>query len=256
MDEEKHEGLHIKGNLIAGVITIIPILVVWLVVTFVFDVLFRVGAPLERALLDLVSDVAPSAEPLLNNSAFEWFVAITVALLVIYSIGAFATNVVGDRLIAGFERFIERIPGVQLVYSASKKLIAALQPPPGSKTARIVLFDFPYKGVKVIGLVMKTFKDSQTGEETAVIYVPTAPNPTSGYLEIVPVKSLVSTDMTMDEAMTMIISGGAITPDRLSLADAFQNPASPAPGQIPSGSEPADALSAGIAPVAPEKTDS
>jgi uncharacterized membrane protein len=52
-----------------------------------------------------------------------------------------------------------------------------------------------------------------TGRELAAVYVPTTPNPTSGYLEIVPVEHLVSTDWTMDEAMTFIVSGGAIAPD-------------------------------------------
>ena len=233
MSKKKHDGLHLKANLIAGVLTIIPILVVWLVLSFVFEVLFRVGAPMERALIDAVTRVAPSAQQILTNPLFEWFVAITVALLAIYAIGAAASHVVGDRLIAFFESLIDRIPGVQTVYSASKKLIGVLQQKPGGGAARIVLFDFPYPGVKVIGLVMRTFTDSNTGEEIAIVYVPTTPNPTSGYLEMVPVKKLVPTDMTMEDAMTMIVSGGAITPDNFSISPGdktpadIKNPASP-----------------------------
>ncbi len=225
MSKKKQDGLHLKANLIAGVLTIIPILVVWLVLSFVFEVLFRVGAPMERALIDAVTRVIPSAEPILTNPFFEWFVAITVALLAIYAIGAAASHVVGDRLIALFESLIDRIPGVQTVYSASKKLIGVLQQKPGGGAARIVLFDFPYPGVKVIGLVMRTFTDANTGEEIAIVYVPTTPNPTSGYLEMVPVTKLVPTDMTMEDAMTMIVSGGAITPDNFSLSPGDKNPA-------------------------------
>ena len=224
MSKKKHEGLHLKANLIAGVLTIIPILVVWVVLSFVLEVLFRVGAPMERALIDAVRRVAPLAEPILTNQLFEWFVAIIVALLLIYTIGATASHVVGNRLIAFFERLIERIPGVQTVYSASKKLIGVLQQKPGGGAARIVLFDFPYPGVKVIGLVMRTFTDSKTHEEIAIVYVPTTPNPTSGYLEMVPVKNLVSTKMTMEDAMTMIVSGGAITPDNFSISPEDENP--------------------------------
>jgi uncharacterized membrane protein len=233
LNKIKHDGLRLKANLIAGVLTIIPILVVWIVLSFVFEVLFRVGEPMERALVEAITRIAPSAEPILTNSLFEWFVAIIVALLLIYSIGAFASHVVGDRLIAMFERLIDRIPGVQTVYSASKKLIGVLQQKPGGGAARIVLFDFPYKGVKVIGLVMRTITDAKTGENIAIVYVPTTPNPTSGYLEMVPVKDLVSTDMTMEDAMTMIISGGAITPENFSLSRdetkpvEIVNPASP-----------------------------
>ncbi len=234
MSDKKPGRLHIRGHLIAGVLTLIPILVVWFVLEFLLALLFRFGAPLERALVDTISRVAPAAAPILTNSVFEWCVAVIVALLLIYAIGAAASHVVGTRLLALFERLIARIPLVQTIYSASKKLIAALQPQPGSGNARIVLIDFPYPGMKVVGLVMKTLKDANTGEELAVVYVPTAPNPTSGYLEVVPLKDLVSTDLTMDQAMTMVVSGGAITPDNFSMTDRgapLSSPDSPAPPQ-------------------------
>jgi len=205
--------------MIAGVLTIIPVLVVWLVLNFVFDILFRVGEPAERALIAFVAQRIPGAAPILTTSIFEWFVAVVTALLLIYAIGAAASHVVGTRLIALMEGLIERIPGVQTVYSASKSLIGVLQQQPGGEGARVVLLDFPYPGVKVIGLVMRTFTDTATGEEIAAVYVPTTPNPTSGYLELVPAKMLTSTDMTMEQAMTMIISGGAITPDRLRMSE-------------------------------------
>jgi uncharacterized membrane protein len=67
---------------------------------------------------------------------------------------------------------------------------------------------------------MRTFNDSQTGEELAAVYVPTALNPTSGFLEIVPVAKLVASDIPTDQAMTMIISSGAVMPERFSLGSA------------------------------------
>jgi uncharacterized membrane protein len=235
LGEKKHGGIHLRGNLIAGVLTIIPILVVFVVLAFVLEVLFRVGTPLERALTDAITRALPAAEPILTNPLFEWFVAIVVALLLIYTIGATASHVLGNRLLLIFERLIDQIPIVQTVYSASKKLLGLLQHPPASGAARVVLFDFPYPGVKVIGVVMRTFTDSNTGEEIAIVYVPTTPNPTSGYLEMAPVKNLVQTNMTMEDAITMIVSGGAITPDDFSLSPgpngptAVKNPISPDP---------------------------
>ena len=156
-------------------------------------------------------------------------------------------DVVGNRLIVFFERLIDRIPIVQTVYSASKKLLGLLQRPPGGGAARVVLFDFPYPGVKVIGVVMRTFTDSNTGEEIAIVYVPTTPNPTSGYLEMAPIKNLVATNMTMEDAITMIVSGGAITPKDFSLSPgpngptAVENPSSPdvtTPATDPAADEP------------------
>ena len=139
-----------------------------------------------------------------------------VALLALYSIGAIASRVIGVRLIGYFEGLIERIPFVQTIYSATKKLVTVLQQKPDG-TARVVLIEFPHAGMRAIGLVMRVMKDSVTGEDLAAVYVPTTPNPTSGYLEIVAVKDMVPTDMTMDQAMTMIISGGAISPSSMTM---------------------------------------
>jgi len=80
--------------------------------------------------------------------------------------------------------------------------------------------------MKTVGLVTRTFSDAVTGRELAAVYVPTTPNPTSGYLEIVPVDKLTSTDWDLDEAMTFIISGGAIAPDQIYYEQS-------APGRLP-----------------------
>jgi uncharacterized membrane protein len=72
--------------------------------------------------------------------------------------------------------------------------------------------------MKTIGLVTRVFPDSKTGEELAAVYVPTAFNPTCGFMQIVPMSSLLPTSMTMDQAMTMIVSGGAMGPDEISIA--------------------------------------
>lgn len=231
LNKNKHGGLHVKANLIAGILATIPILVVWFVLDFILAILFRVGAPTQGALTDTIGRVLPSVAPILTNPYFEWFVAIAVALLLLYTIGEAASHVFGNRLIAMFERLIDRIPGVQTVYSAVKMLVAALQKQPGSGAARIVLFDFPYPGVKVIGIVTRTMRDAHTGEEIAFVYLPTTPNPTSGFLEIVQVKNLILTDMTMDQAMTLIVSGGAITPEDFSMFP-------PAPGPVENSPSP------------------
>jgi len=78
-----------------------------------------------------------------------------------------------------------------------------------------VLIAFPSPEMKTVGFVTKIMKDQASGKELAAVYVPTTPNPTSGYLEIVPIENLISTDWTVEEAMTFIISGGAIAPDSI-----------------------------------------
>jgi uncharacterized membrane protein len=69
--------------------------------------------------------------------------------------------------------------------------------------------------MKSVGFVTRVLRDEATGAELAAVYVPTTPNPTSGYLEVVPMEKLIPTDWTVDQAMTFIISGGAVSPDRI-----------------------------------------
>jgi len=224
LSEHRLSTRTIRAKLIAGVLTVIPLLVVWIVLNFVFAILFAVGSPVATGFTMFITDRFPTADPILTNSVFQWVVAIICALLLLYTIGSIASRVVGKKVIELIETLIARIPFVQTVYSASKKLIVMLQQKPGD-AARIVLIDYPHPGMKTIGLVTRVFEDSKTGEELAAVYVPTAFNPTAGFMEIVPLSSLLPTSMTMDQAMTMIVSGGAMGPEQLSIAPKERSPA-------------------------------
>ena len=224
MSEHKLSSRTIRAKLIAGVLTVIPLLVVWLVLDFVFAILFAVGSPVAAGFTMFITDNFPTADPILTNPAFQWLVAIVCALVLLYSIGSIASRVIGKKVIELIETLIARIPFVQTIYSASKKLMTMLQQKPG-QAARIVLIDYPHPGMKTIGLVTRTFEDSRTGQELAAVYVPTAFNPTAGFLQIVPMSSLLPTSMTMDQAMTMIVSAGAMGPEQLSIAPKERPPA-------------------------------
>ena len=218
----------IRANLLAGILTVIPLLVVWIVLDFVFSILFAVGSPVVSGLTMFFSDRFSDADPIITNPAFQWVVAIICALLLLYVIGSIASRVVGKKVIELIETLIARIPFVQTVYSASKKLIVMLQQKP-EDAARVVWINYPHPGLKTIGLVTRVFEDARTGEELAAVYVPTAFNPTAGFLQIVAMNTLVPTSMTMDQAMTMLVSGGAVGPDQLSIAPIAPMSRTPAP---------------------------
>lgn len=209
-------SFNVRGNLIAGLLTIMPLVAVWLVFDFLLGVLFEAGRPLAQAFASFAENWMPQLKPILGNYDVQWLTAVLGALFVLYVIGAVTSRVVGRRLVEFFEGIIVRIPLVETIYSAAKKLVGVLQHRPNG-SARVVLTEFPHPGVRAVGLVMRTFRDSTTGEELAAVLVPTAPNPTTGYLQIVPASRLTPTDMSVDQAMTMIISGGTTAPDRLTL---------------------------------------
>lgn len=206
--------LRIKRYLITGLLTVIPLWVTWVVFKFVLSLLAGIGAPLVAALLGSFSQRSSQAEAALNNGAALFVLALLLTLLVLYAIGWLANRVIGQRLIDGFDALLARIPLVQTIYGGTKKLMAVLQQKP-SGVQRVVLIDFPRQGMKVVGFVTRVMIEEGTGREMAAVYIPTTPNPTGGYLEVVPVDELTPTDWTMDQAMAFIISGGAVAPDTL-----------------------------------------
>jgi uncharacterized membrane protein len=200
--------------LLTGILTVIPIWITWWVFQFFLAQLSDVGRPWVRAVAGLVRPYAPGLSERLLAPWFHFALAVLLTLAALYALGWLTTHVVGSRIIAQFDAFMDRIPLVQKIYGASKKLVTALQQKPDS-VQRVVLVEFPSRDMKAVGLVMRTMIDSDSGEPLVAVYIPTTPNPTSGYLEILPLKRVVATDWSVDEAISFIISGGATGPDRV-----------------------------------------
>jgi len=211
--QQSHTFLgRVQRNLIAGIFTAIPLWITWLIFEFFVRQLSTVGKPWVQAIARPLQDQWPNLARWIQEPWFQSTLSVLLTLLGLYTLGWAATQVIGRKFIALFDAIMQRIPFVQKVYGATKQLISAIQQQPEG-TNRVVLIDFPSPEMKAVGFVMRTFKDDNSGEELAAVYVPTTPNPTSGYLEIVPIDRVVPTDWTMDEAMTFIISGGAVAPD-------------------------------------------
>ncbi len=205
-----------QKNLIAGLLAIIPLVVVWLVFRFLFETLSSFGRPLADSFTDFLRLHVPAVAPVIADGRVRWVTALLLSLLILYCLGAVTNRVLGQRVWAIFEGLINRIPLVQTVYSAARKLVDVLRTKPDN-SQRVVLIDFPHEGAKTIGFVMRTFTDAITGEDVAAVYVPTAVNPTTGYLQLLPVAKLVPSDMPADQAMAMVISAGAVMPERMTL---------------------------------------
>ncbi len=210
-------SLHLQRFLLTGLLTIIPLWVTWLVFSFILQFLAGLGAPVIEALLATVSRLSPTLFHSLNPAWLNPLLALLAllfTLLSLYAIGWFAQRVIGKRLLAAFDRLISKIPLVRTIYDGTKKLTTVMQQKP-SGIQRVVLIDFPMRGMKAVGFVTRVLREQGSHREMAAVYVPTTPNPTSGYLEVVPVDELVPTDWTMDQAMAFIISGGAVAPETL-----------------------------------------
>jgi len=206
-------GLRLRRYLITGVITIIPVWITWAAFQFVGKQLVELGAPVVDQILHALVPHVPGLVELFSLSWFKPTLALVVILSSLCLLGWLVTLVIGRQIISVIDRIIARIPLVHSVYGSIKTLVNALQTKPDG-TQRVVLINFPSDSMKTVGLVTRVMNDS-SGRPLAAVYVPTTPNPTSGYLEIVPVDDLVPLDWSIEEAMSFIISGGAVAPETI-----------------------------------------
>jgi len=205
--------LHLQRYLITGLLTFIPLWLTWVVFAFIFSFLSRFGAPIVSGLFAGLSSVFPGSAAWLSQVWLQSIIAFVATVVALYLVGWAADRVFGQRLLAALDGMIERIPLVHSIYGGAKKLMTLMQTKPAG-TQRVVLIGFPTPEMKTFGFVTRVFKNTH-GRELAAVYVPTTPNPTGGYLEIVPTDQLIATDWSVDQAMAFIISGGAIGPDEL-----------------------------------------
>ena len=204
--------IKLRRYILAGLLTIIPLWITWLVLAFLFKILAQAGEP---SITWIASKFPDSLQKLIESPLFTNLFSILLVVLALYGIGRLTTVVVGRRVLGFFEAVLAKIPLVNVIYGAVKKLVTVLQEKPGGGLQRVVFIDFPSPEMKTVGLVTRVLKDTSTGRDLAAVYVPTTPNPTSGYLEIVPLERVTSTEWTLDEAMAFIMSGGAVAPDTM-----------------------------------------
>jgi uncharacterized membrane protein len=205
---------HLLRYILIGFFTLAPLWVTWLVLDIVLKLLAQMGAPFLRGAARAVRPVSEWSADLLLNPWVQQGLAVLVTLLGLYLVGLITSFVFGRRLIAWLEGWLTRLPLVQTIYGATKRFLHTLQNPP-IQGQRVVLVAFPSPEMRAVGLITKVFTDPDSGRELAAVYVPTSPNPTSGYIEIVPMDEVVPTDWTLEQAMTFVMTGGTNAPDQL-----------------------------------------
>ena len=198
----------LQRNILAGIITAGPLFVTWLVFSFLLGSLAKAGLPLVHVL------AAIFPEDWLAGPVMQSVLAVILTLVVLYALGRVTSEVVGRQAFNLFESTLERLPFVAKVYSSVRQLIDSMLVKKNTNQ-RVVLVDFPIAGQKSIGFLTRTLVDSNTGEELAAVLLPNAINPTSAFLQLLPLSRVTMTDLTMEQAMSMLMTGGAVAPESL-----------------------------------------
>jgi uncharacterized membrane protein len=205
--EVVHALRHLQRNILAGIITIGPLFVTYLIFSFLLETLAKAGLPMAH----LFAEVFPGW---FDSPWTQSLLAVLLTLVVLYVVGRVTSLVVGRQAFSLFESLLERLPFVAKVYTSVRQLLDTMM---AKKEAsqRVVLIDFPIAGQKSIGFLTRTLSDSADGRPLAAVLVPNAINPTSAFLQIVPMERVIETDMTMEQAMSMVMTGGAVGPETI-----------------------------------------
>jgi uncharacterized membrane protein len=216
-----HRSVHsLQRNVLAGLITAGPLFITWLLVSFVLGVLANAGLPMVKFL----AFIFPSE--FLNEPWIQYVLAVVLTVTLFYAVGRFSSQVVGRQMVVFFEASLERLPLVNKIYTSVRQAVDTLMGK--SQTGqRVVLIDFPMAGQKSIGFLTHIIADETTGMPIAAVLVPQAINPTSSYLQFVPLEHVTETNITMEQAMSMLMTGGAVCPDVIRYSRAVPSPVNP-----------------------------
>ena len=142
---------------------------------------------------------------------------ILALVLLIFLAGLLATNLIGRRMVARWEEFLDRVPFVRGIYATLKSVMDILSFKQREKYDKVVMIQFPKNGHYCLAFVTgDTREEIQTlaPEPLVHVFVPTSPNPTSGYFLLVPEKEIMPVELGVEEAMKLIVSGGLYSPDK------------------------------------------
>lgn len=207
----------LRRNFLAGLLVILPLVITIWIIGWMIELL-ESGISLLPPFLR-PDQLLPFYVPGLNA---------VVSLTMIVVLGFIVSSVVSQRISRYFSRLLLRIPVFRGVYGAVKRLVEAILLPAHPNFRRVVLIEYPRRGVYAIGL-MTGVSEGEVRERVDAglvnVFVPTTPNPTSGYYVLVPDADVLPLQMTVEEAFKLVMSGGIVTPERVAEKSAGGEPA-------------------------------
>ena len=143
-------------------------------------------------------------------------IGVIVAIIVVLLTGLVTANYFGKSIVKAWDSFLDRIPLIRSIYSPLKKFSELVLSDQTQSFSKVLLIEYPRKGI--YSLCFQTSKElgevqNQSGEEMVCVYIPTTPNPTSGYIVLVPQNEVKELKMSVEDALKMIISLGVVVPD-------------------------------------------
>jgi uncharacterized membrane protein len=198
-----------KKNLIAGLLVTIPAGLTYMILSFVITRVDRTMEPIIKKIFGV------------HGLQFleEWHIPGMGFLLLglfIVGVGLIGTNFIGKKIVATGEKLLHKIPVVRVIYTSIKKVVDTISLTETASFQKMVLITYPREPLKTLGIVCCNTPEGITnaaGEKMLNVFVPTSPNPTTGFLFMVPEKNAIAMDMSVEEGLKMIISFGMTNPE-------------------------------------------
>lgn len=195
----------IRRYFVAGLMVWVPIYITYFVIHFIVHLLDGTLALLPR-------EYHP--EQLFGHAVPGMGVIFTIVILILT--GILVTNFIGNRLLGVWEKIVSRIPLIRSIHSATKQVVHAVVQPNGNAFRQVVLIPYPHPGTWSIAFVTSGILDTPwTSNQIVNVFVPTAPNPTSGFMLFVPTQDIIELQLGVEEALRMVISLGVIIPESM-----------------------------------------
>ncbi|HET7203255.1 MAG TPA: DUF502 domain-containing protein [Steroidobacteraceae bacterium] len=201
---KRHPAKALRNYLIAGLMIWIPVMVTVWVIRFLSGIL-------DQSLVLLPPPWRPEA----LVGTYVPGVGIILSLLLLLVTGMVARNLFGGQMLASLEGLIRRIPVVGAVYSGAKTFSETVLTDKGRSFKQVVMVQFPRAGIYSVGFITSEELEevqAKTAEDVVCVFVPTTPNPTTGFIVLVPRDQVVVLDMTVDEAFRMLLTLGVVVP--------------------------------------------
>lgn len=193
--------LKIRGHFVTGILVVVPLMATLLILKWLFDWVDELLQPFIRTF---------AGRPLYG-------VGFALTLVFIYVAGLVTSYFGGQRLLVVVESVIARVPLVRPMYNGIKQILESFTAPRETGFMQVVLVEFPRKGMRTLGFVTNEQFDA-SGQRLLNVFIPTSPNPMSGYLMIVREEDILRTHIPVDDALKMIVSAGRISVKGVSLA--------------------------------------
>lgn len=189
----------LRRNFVTGILTLLPLALTYWIFRFLFG--FFDGL------------LGPAADRTLGRHVPG--VGLVSSLLLILAVGAIASNVAGKKILAYVSKILENTPLVKSVYTASRQMVAALSPS-GGGLKRVVLIEYPRRGMYAIGFLTSRVEWKKPGETRnwVSVLIPAALNPTSGIVVVVPEEELLDPGFSVEEGVKLVVSGGFVSPEK------------------------------------------